>query len=167
MVSSIIWAPGITGAEDENGKALGVLEGLAREHPGFRRDERDLMHARLLERAGDAEEASTVSLALATEGRLGLPNDELLARAARTCPDAVRAKELWRAVRLRFPESELDAEAARHVPDADLSTDERRTRVQRLFERRAYEACRREASALWGEGVARDEVGYFRHAYQA
>lgn len=151
----------VLAAQEQHGKALQALEALAAEHPDFRRDARDLLLSRLLERAGDLEEASRVSLALATEGRLGLPNDELLARAARTAPDPARSGELWRAVRLRFPDSELDAEAAAKVPDADLTEDERRARVQRLFEHRAYEACRREAGALWDRNVARDEVGYF------
>lgn len=148
-------------AEEKLGKALQALEALKKTHPAFRRDARDLLHARLLERAGLNEEASELSLALATEGRLGLPNDELLARAARTAPGVARSALLWRSLRLRFPDSDLDAEAAVEVPDADLSLDERRARVQRLFEHRAYEACRREGLALWSEGVARDEVGYF------
>jgi len=160
----------VLAAEEQYGKALEALEALAREHPDFRRDARDLLFSRLVERAGDLEEASRVSLALATEGRLGLPNDELLARAARTTADPLRARELWLAVRLRFPDSELDAEAAAKVADAELTLDERRARVQRLFEHRAYEACRREAKALWDDPsaglgaagtVVREEVGYF------
>jgi soluble lytic murein transglycosylase-like protein len=165
-----VYAPALAWAEIElreaerrEAEALAALRAFRKATPRFRRAAADLKMSRLLERAGEVSEAAAFSLARYREGRPVLPADELLARAARALTDAepTRAAALWRQLALKHPESPFDEEARQHAPLTSLDQAARLIRVERLFAARAYEACRREARALWREDFRREDVGYY------
>ena len=150
-------------AEDKDREALTRLGALRQEFPKFRWAAADLLYSRLQEPIEQPEKVAQTALALYRKSHLYLPQDELLARAARMTDRAAptRAIALWRQLVMKHPESPLAGEALRHIggPSA-LSDEDRLARAELLFARRAYEACRVEAQALWASGYRREVVGY-------
>ena len=141
-----------------------LLTTLRQRSSEFRTHEAALRKSRLDEKVLSPKAAAAAALATIELSRIRLPVDELLDRAARLTAtfDADAAARIDRRLALSYPESELaDAALVRMGGLARLSNRDRLDRVQRLFEHRAYEACREEALWLWQRGLYADRVGYF------
>ncbi len=150
-------------AVSDRKRAFDLLSKLRAQHGKFRWAQADLTWSRLFEALGPPEAAADAALNLYGKSHLHLPQDELLARAARTLHKSGkldRAHHLWRKLLLRHPESDFVDEAARHVPIEGLSIADRLDRAELLFKRRAYERCRTEAQFLWQKEHRRDITGY-------
>jgi soluble lytic murein transglycosylase-like protein len=151
-------------AEGRLADAHRLLSTLRQRSPEFRTHEAALRKSRLDEKVLSPKAAASAALATIELSRIRLPVDELLDRAARLTAtyDAVAAAKLDRRLVLSYPESELaDAALTRMGGLARLSNRDRFDRVEKLFEHRAYEACREEAMWLWQRGLYMDRVGYF------
>ena len=151
-------------AEGHKKQAFQALSALRNVAPKFRWAQADILWARLYEEVGPPRAAAEACLQLYGKSRLHLPQDELLARAARlfrTVGDNPRAHALWKKLLMNHPESALVGEALAHVPLASLSDAERLTRAETLFAKRDYERCRVESLFLWKKGLFKSQVGYF------
>ena len=148
-------------ARGEHRLAFARLEALRRGWPRYRRHRAEHRRARLAADALPPAEAAALQLELVGTSPLHLPDDELLARAARLLSgsDPERAAALWRRVWVEHPESPLAGEAAPHAgPPSDEVALER---ARRLFQRRSYERCREVAIPLWEKGYERERVGFW------
>ena len=153
-------------AEGKTKAALEALSALRASQPKFRWSRADITYSRLLEQVGPPKRAAEVALALYAKNKawLHLPQDELLARAARSqakAGDSKAARATWKRILMKHPHSDLVAQAEEHVPIAGLSDAERLQRAELLFARRAYERCRTESLLLWNKNYHREKVGYF------
>ncbi|MEY3015281.1 MAG: hypothetical protein RIT45_4016 [Pseudomonadota bacterium] len=150
-------------AEGKHAQAHEALGKLRDRWPKFRWAQADLTWSRLYERLGPPARSASAALELYEKSHLHLPQDELLARAARgyeAAGEAKRAQGAWRKLLLRHPESALVDEAVRRIPLESLSLAERLDRAELLFKRRDYERCRTESLFLWEKQHRRDIVGY-------
>lgn len=146
-----------------HGQAYERLAKLRDRHPTFRWARADLTFSRLAEKALPADKAAAVNLDLYPKSHLHLPQDELLARAARLAMSSgnpAEGKRRWRKLLMRHPESAFVDEALKAVPLDSFSDKQRLDRAELLFARRDYERCRAEARVLWDKGYARDVTGY-------
>ncbi len=153
-------------AEGKESKALAALERLRRKQPRFRWAKADITWSRLLEKAASPKRSVAGALKLYGKRKawLHLPQDELLARAARgqaAVGDKKGARKTWKKLLMKHPHSDLVAVAEKHVAIASLSDAERLDRAELLFARRAYERCRVESLYLWKKNYHREKVGYF------
>ncbi len=151
-------------AAGNKARAFERLDALRSRWSKFRWAQADLTWSRLYEELGPPEKAADAALDLYGKSHLHLPQDELLARAARCLHKAgklERAHMLWKKLVLKHPESDFIDEAVRHVPLDTLSVAERLDRAELLFKRRDYERCRAESLVLWQLDKHRDIVGYF------
>ncbi len=148
-------------AEKDDAKAFEVLTTLRRKFPRFRQARADMMFSRLQERVAEPMATAATALHLYDRDDVNLPGDELLDRAARMFdgPSPQRAAKLWKQLVLDHPESPLADRALRRI--APLTQAEQLRRVDRLFQRRAYEACRAAAQPLWDADYERPTVGYY------
>ncbi len=151
-------------AQGKRDQAFQALSKLRKQWPKFRWAQADIVWSRLYEEVGPPKAAAEACLKLYGKSRLHLPQDELLARAARLlrkAGDNARAHVLWKKLLVKHPESALVDQALTHVPLSELSDDERFTRAETLFAKRDYERCRAESVYLWNKNKRRSEVGYF------
>ncbi len=150
-------------AAGKTDEALLRLGEFRTNYKDFRWAAADLLYSRLYERAGPPDVAAEVALQLYDKSQLHLPRDELLARAARVLnksqPD--KARTLWKRLLMKHPESDYLDEAKQYVDPAKLTDAEQFERMERLFQRRAYERCRQIGLQLWAKGVRKAETGYY------
>ncbi|MCO4761739.1 MAG: transglycosylase SLT domain-containing protein [Myxococcales bacterium] len=151
-------------AEGKKAAAFKKLTALRKAAPKFRWAQADIVWARLYEQVGPPRAAAEACLQLYGKSRLHLPQDELLARAARLLRkvgDNKRAHALWKKLLMVHPESALIDQALAHVKLSSLSDAERLKRAEVLFAKRDYERCRVESLYLWNKGLHKRDVGYF------
>ena len=151
-------------AEGKKAKAFQRLTSLRKVAPKYRWAQADILWTRLYEDVGPPRAAAAASLGLYSKSRLHLPQDELLARAARLLfkvGDKPRALAIWKKLLMKHPHSALIEQALAHVPLTSLSDSERLSRAETLFARRDYERCRAESLFLWKKGRYKSQVGYF------
>lgn len=148
------------GKKKEAHEALGALR---KRWPKYRWAQADLTWSRLYEELGPPEASAAAALGLYDKSHLHLPQDELLARAARGYEKAGqkdRALGLWKKLLLRHPESAYVDQAVARIPLTSLSIEERFDRAELLFKRRDYERCRSESLFLWEKDYKRSSIGY-------
>ncbi len=148
-------------AEGKDGPALAALGKLRSRFPKFRWAAADLLYSRLQERVARPEDTAATALKLYRKSHLHLPQDELLDRAARMLKASAPKKsaQLFKQLVIDHPESPLADKAIARV--GELTNKERMQRVERLFGRRNYEACRIDAEFLWRANYRRAEIGFY------